>query len=125
MNTAVNASAPEVVDAGRTWALLSWLSMLVGVPLFVVPLITRDNAFALAHAKHALATVLVALVLTVGVVFVSFATCGVGTFLFPLLLLPYLTFVHGVVKAVNGDPSEPMLLFGMSERAMAGLTPRA
>ena len=50
-----------------------------------------------------------------------FATCMFFAFLFPIVLLPYVSVVHGVLNAINGEPREPVFLFGLSDKAMRGL----
>lgn len=52
-------AAPPVADAktveeGKAFAILSYALSIIGLPFFLVPLIMRNNAFALYHAKQCL-----------------------------------------------------------------------
>jgi hypothetical protein len=113
----------EVTEQGKLMAALSYGSFFFGVPLGVLPLIQRDDPFALFHAKHATAVWLVTLVATVALTLVysliTFVTCGFGGILFPILLLPFpwaLTVaVHGLVLSMNGQYQEPLGAFGLGE----------
>lgn len=84
------------IESGKALALVSHASLLVGLPLFLIPMVTRDNQFALHHAKAAAVT-FGALWIAAGLTVV---TCGL---LFPLLFLCYVPMLVGFVKAANGD----------------------
>lgn len=112
----------EEIEAGKTFAILAWAGMLMGVPLFIVPLIQRDNAFALFHAKHAGTTFLASLVLVVGFMVIYVGTCGLGALMFPVLFLTLIPVIDGFVKAVNGKAEAPMLIGDFTDRLFGGLT---
>ncbi|TVQ88392.1 MAG: hypothetical protein EA397_17110 [Deltaproteobacteria bacterium] len=108
--------ALEVVEQGKSMAILSWVGILVGLPLFLIPFLQDDNAFAMYHARHALTTFLASMVwslLVVGAFLVCFyVTCGVGILAFPLVLilvlLPLLPAIDGLNKASNGRAEPPI-----------------
>lgn len=119
-----------VSDEGRLWAILSYAGFLVGLPLGVIPMIMRNDAYALHHGKIATSVYLGTLVASMAVfVFgsiLSFVTCGLGSIVFvPAMLLvavwPLVTVVHGVVLAANREWSEPMGGFGLADRLFGSL----
>ncbi|MEZ4236838.1 MAG: hypothetical protein R3F59_11930 [Myxococcota bacterium] len=113
----------QASDEGKMWAALSYGSYFMGLPLGIIPLLQRDNAFALRHARTATAVYLVTLisffVLNVVFTIVAFVTCGFGGLLYPVAFLPVLwgliVNVHGLILAINGDDSEPIGAFGIGE----------
>ena len=106
----------DVVEQGKSMALLSWAGMLLGLPLFLVPFLQDDNAFSMYHARHALTTFLASMIwsfLIVGFFIVcTYATCGVGVVIFPLVMilvmLPLIPTIDGLIKASNGVAAPPM-----------------
>lgn len=120
----------EPTEQGKMWAAVSYGSFFIGFPLGVIPLIQRDDAFALYHAKTATAVWLVAFVVGVVMAFVytviSFVTCGFGSILFPIILLPVpwtmVVSIHGLILALNGQTEEPMGGFGLGEMMFGQLT---
>ena len=42
----------EEIEEGKAMAVLSYVLSLAGLPFFIVPLIMRNNDFALYHAKQ-------------------------------------------------------------------------
>ncbi len=111
-----------ISEAGRMWAFASYASLFVGLPLFLVPMIQRDNAFALHHARHAAACFLAFVALALGVGVFSLITCGIGAVAFPLALLPYVPAVHGLMLVSEGKWAEPWGLFGVGDRLFASMT---
>jgi hypothetical protein len=96
------------VESGRTLALLSHLGIIFGLPLFIIPLITRDNALSLHHAKAAAANFIFMMIAAV----VTFVTCGLG---FPLLFLPWVFAIVGMVNASGGKEAGPWGLGTLGE----------
>lgn len=117
-------------DQGKMWAALSYGSFFVGFPLGVIPLLQRDDDFALFHAKHATAVWLATFVLGLVLVFVytviSFVTCGFGSLLFPILFVPLpwamVVSIHGLVLSLNGQLEEPMGAFGLGDLMFGQIT---
>lgn len=124
---------PPVTDQGKMWAALSYGSFFLGFPLGVIPLIQRDDAYALYHAKHATAVWLAVFVLTtvLGVVFtiLSMVTCGFGAILFPMVLIPIpwalVVGIHGLVISMNGEWQEPIGVFGLGDMLFGSIEPKA
>jgi len=101
-------SSLSEVEQGKTMAIFCHLSVLFGLPIFIVPFIQRDNDFALHHAKAATVTfvsMLAALTLTV-------LTCGLA---FPLLFLAYVPAIVGIVQASNGQQAGTWGFGGVGE----------
>ncbi|RDV36370.1 hypothetical protein DV096_19315 [Bradymonadaceae bacterium TMQ3] len=82
-------------EKGAGLAVLSYCSVLFGVPFFLVPLVLRDNPFSLHHAKAAGAIYLVCYA------FVLLATLNCALFL-PLALLAYIPALIGIYRASAG-----------------------
>lgn len=119
-----------VSEDGRLWAILSYAGFLVGLPLGVIPMLMRNDAYALHHGKVATSVYLGAfltglVVFVVGTVF-SFVTCGLGSVLMiPALMAvgvwPLVTSVHGLYLTINRDWAEPFGDFGLAERLFGSL----
>lgn len=112
---------PSSVDAGKTWAFLSYASLFIGFPICIVPLIQKDNAFALYHSKHACAAVIVQYVLGAIVGVFAVVTCGFGAIAIPIVFLPMISAIHGLVIVNSGEWREPVLLFGIGEKLFGSL----
>jgi hypothetical protein len=116
------------VDEGKVFALLSYASLPTGLPLFAIPMIQRDNAFALQHAKWAgvawLAYLVTFFALFVVTFIIAMITCGFGT---PLVLFSFAAFlfwipgIQGFIYALNGEAREPMLIGGITEQLFGRL----
>jgi hypothetical protein len=117
-------------DNGKLWAALSYGGFFFGLPVGIVPLLQRDDPYALKHAKTAtavwLGVFILSMVLTLIYTVLSFVTCGFGAILFPMLLLPLpwgmLVGIHGLLLSLNGSWDEPMGGFGLGEKLFATLT---
>ncbi len=112
---------PPITQEGRTWAYLSYASMFLGLPLFIVPFIQRNDAFALYHAKQAAVAYLMMVVLVVLYFAISIVTCGIGTLLFPMVMLPYVPMIHGFVLVSNGEWKEPIGILGLGDKLFGGV----
>ncbi len=117
-------SPPDApTDNGKMIAAIAYGGFFFGLPLGAVPLLMRQDEFSVYHGRHALASWLVhfvmVMVLTVAITVLSLVTCGFGSLLFPVVLLPLLvgaaTSVHGLVLALNGERAEPIAGFGLGE----------
>jgi uncharacterized membrane protein len=78
------------IEPGKMWAILSYLFGL----LAIVPLLQKDNDFALFHARQALVLLIF-----------SIPTCG-GCLIGTLIMV-----VLGLINAINGR-YEPLPLIG-------------
>jgi uncharacterized membrane protein len=63
------------MESGKTMAILSYILLLVGIPLCILPLFTKENAFSLYHAKQAMMVWLLGLATFVGLVILSPLAC--------------------------------------------------
>jgi uncharacterized membrane protein len=110
-----------ITQDGRVWAYLSYVSVFIGFPLFVIPFIQRNDAFALYHAKQAAVAYLLWVVLLMAYVVISVVTCGFGGLLFPMVMLPYIPMIHGFVLVSNGEWKEPIGVFGLGDSLFGGV----
>ena len=98
------------VEEGKTFAILSYVLMFVGLPFFLIPLIMRNNDFALYHAKQCL---IVSLAMLVGVVIsVPLIAVCVGVVLGILVGIAYYVFaIIGLINTCKGE-AKPLPLIG-------------
>lgn len=94
--TLPSRSEQEDIDEGKPLALLSHASLLFGLPVFIIPMLQKDNHFALHHSKAA-AVNFVFFMVAFGITMI---TCGLA---FPLLFLCYIPAIVGVIHAANGE----------------------
>ena len=102
-------------------AVLSYGSMFLGFPAFILPMITKDDEFALYHARQAAAIYILWLILFAVIFAVSMVTCGFGAFLIPIIFLVYIPTIHGMILAAQGDMREPMMVFGLGDKMFGGI----
>lgn len=105
---------PREVEDGKTLAVLCHASLLFGLPIFLVPMMTRDNRFALHHAKAASMTY----ALFLGSAALTTVTCGL---FFPAMLLCYVPAFVGIVRAANGKVGGTWGMGDLGERVLGGL----
>lgn len=110
-----------ITQEGRIWAYLSYASVFIGFPLFIVPFIQRNDGFALYHAKQAAVTYGLWIVLLMLYFTISTVTCGLGVILFPMVMLPYVPMIHGFVLVSNGEEKEPIGVFGAGDALFKGV----
>jgi uncharacterized membrane protein len=97
------------IEEGKLLAILSYLVPLV----FLVPLIQKDNAFSLFHAKQ----VLLLAIGYVVVMFIATTTC-IGAILF----LPLFAFsILGLVFAIQGQYKPIPLIGNFAEEWFKGI----
>jgi hypothetical protein len=101
-------------ENGQAMAIFAHLSILFGLPVFLIPMLQRDNAFALHHAKAAGAIYAVFFLCAL----FSFLTCGLAV---PLAMLCYVPAIVGIVKAARGEDAGPWGLGTMGERIFSGV----
>lgn len=99
----------DVVDDGRPMAIASYFSVLFGIPVFVVPMVLRNNEFALHHARAA------------GVIFLActamlaLAIVNCAVFL-PLAFVCYIPALIGIYRASAGVEAGTSALGPVGER---------
>ncbi|RAL21761.1 hypothetical protein DL240_12990 [Lujinxingia litoralis] len=104
-------------EKGAGLAVLSYCSVLFGVPFFIVPLVLRDNPFTLHHAKAAGAVYLVCYSLLL------LATVHSALFL-PLALVAYIPAWIGMYRAAAGREAGQAALGRPGERIFKWIQPR-
>lgn len=109
----VDALQKEIED-GKTMAILSHASLLFGLPMFMIPMFSRDNRFALHHSKAAAVTFFWFWVAAAA----TFVTCGLFV---PLMLLCYIPALIGLIQAANGKLAGPWGMGGLGEAIFSGL----
>ena len=112
----------EISDNGKMWAILSYAGMFTGLPIGLVPLVMRDDPYAVEHARHAVGnfvgmTIAVLLVMVL-MMPVTMCTFGFGAFLLfpllmPLVVWPIVTNLHGIALVANEEWVEPIGGFGI------------
>lgn len=105
---------PEDVEPGKLWAILGQLIH----PLWIVPLITRDNAFAVYHSKQALVLALVSFASSFILAPIAAITCGFGAILYLIFLYP---LIMGIVNAANGRYAPMPLIGGLADTYLSGI----
>src|SRR5690554_3728250 len=96
-------------EQGAGLAVLSYCSVLFGVPFFIVPLVLRDNPFSLHHAKAAGAIYLICYG------FMLLAALNCALFL-PLALVAYIPALIGIYRAAAGVEAGQAALGPLGER---------
>lgn len=112
---------PTEIEKGKPLALLSYASVVIGFPVFVLPMLQKDNAYALQHAKWAGAYFAIYVAIFLAVLVVSFITCGFGTILVPVVFLPWVLAGLGALNALNGKTEAPPLAEPLATMMFAGV----
>lgn len=105
------AITEKEIEDGKAFAILSYALSFIGLPFFLLPLIMRDNAFSLYHAKQCLMLWITGMVGgTISSVLVVVFCLGVltGLVLFVFLLVLQ---VMGLISASKGE-IKPLPLIG-------------
>lgn len=110
----------KVDDSSRAMAVLCHLSMVLGLPLWLVPMLTRDNAFTLHHAKDAAIIWVMGFVIFSAGLVIWFMTCGLLP-VFGLALLMWLPTLMGLFSAINGQMEEIPLITSLSRSVLGGM----
>ncbi len=104
----------QEVEEGKTMAILSHASLLFGLPMFMIPMMQRENRFALHHSKAAAVTFLLFWISAA----LTFVSCGL---FFPLMLLCYIPALIGLIQAANGKLAGTWGMGGFGESVFSGL----
>lgn len=115
---------PGTIEQGKTLAYLSYASYFVGLPIWLIPIIQKDNAFSLYHAKQAGASYILGMGAAMIIGVIAVVTCGLGAVLFPLALFPLITSIHGLILVSNGEVREPALVFGLGDKLFTSIQPK-
>jgi uncharacterized membrane protein len=104
------AMSPQEIEEGKVFAVLSYVLCIFGVPFWILPLVMRNNDFALFHAKQCLMLWLAGF--AGSAIAAALMLVLVGFVLLPVLLIVLLVLlVIGLVGAINGQ-AKPLPLIG-------------
>ncbi|MFT5679889.1 MAG: hypothetical protein ACI8RZ_000794 [Myxococcota bacterium] len=117
-----NSLSTETIEAGKPLAIISYAALPFGVPAFIIPMLTRDNAYALQHAKYAGAIFVAGLAVFAVTFAVAFISCGFGTPLVGITLFFIVPALQGFLAALNGTEEIPMVVGPWAEKMFAGVT---
>ena len=118
---AASAMDLKEVEEGKAFAVLSYVLSFLGLPFFLVPLIMRNNAFSLYHAKQCLMLWLVAIVGSAISVPLSVVCIGVVVALVVGIFCLVVNII-GLIGAAKGE-AKPLPLVGKyAEEWFKGLT---
>jgi len=108
---------PEDVEQGKALAIVGYLVS----PLWIIPLLQRDNAFALFHAKQAMIYTIFMGILGAIISVVSLVTCGFGAIL-AIAIFPFMyPWIMAIVYAAQGQ-YKPMPWIGfLADKYFAGM----
>ncbi len=107
----------EDVEKGKLMAVLSYVIS----PLWIVPLIQRDNAFSLFHAKQAVVLNIVGLAMWLIIMIISVITCGIGSFLGVAAVVLLYPWIMGVVASANGKYEAVPWFGGLADKYLSGM----
>lgn len=116
---APGAPLPKDIEDGRTFAILSYALALVFLPFFLVPLIMRNNEFALYHAKQCLIICLggmAVFVLCIPLFCISFILAPAG------VIFVFVLDIMGLMNAVKGVQAPVPLIGKYADDWFKGIT---
>src|SRR6267154_2797167 len=96
------------ISEGKAFAIISYVLNFLRLPFWLVPLIMRNNDFALYHAKQCMTLWIFAMVASVACVPFFFVCIGVPLFIAVCVAVLVLNII-GLVNACNGQ-AKPMPL---------------
>lgn len=114
----------QMSDQGKIQAVASYLSLLTGWPLFLWPLIVRDDAFGLQHGKWAGGLYVGYLASVLFIIFLSFITCGFGAFLVFFVFLWWLPAGMGILAVLNGKLEAPPVAEPVASMLFGSIVPK-
>ena len=118
--TPLTMSETEIAE-GKAFAILSYVLTLVGLPFFIIPLIMRNNAFALYHAKQSLMVWIIGAVgAAVGSVLTAICIGIIILVLVPIFLL--VINIIGLINAAKGVTAPLPLVGQFAEDWFKGIT---
>lgn len=121
MNDISHLDAAEI-EKGKIMALIAYASIFVGFPAFLLPMLQKDNAYALQHAKWAGAHFVIYLGTFMVVFAIALVTCGFGTLLVPLIFVPWVFAGLGALNALNGRTDTPPMAEPLATMLFSGVT---
>lgn len=110
------------IERGKGMAYLAYASIFLGFPVFIIPLIQRDNPFSLYHARQAAGIYVLFFIIFAFIMVFSFITLGFGSLAFPLIFIIWVPSIHGFMLVSRGEYREPTMLFGLGDKIFGGIT---
>lgn len=111
----------QEIEEGKAFAILSYVLSLIGLPFFIIPLVMRNNDFALFHAKQCLMIWIVGVVGgTVGAV-LSIICIGV-VIAIAVGLFCLVVSIMGLIHAVKGEAVALPMIGQYAEDWFKGIT---
>ncbi|AKJ64241.1 DUF4870 domain-containing protein [Kiritimatiella glycovorans] len=93
---------PPDVKEGQPLAILSYALNFVSLPFFLIPLLMRNNSFALYHAKQSLLLWIAGVAISVAGVALSFICVGLAILVLGAIFL-LVENIIGLVYACQGE----------------------
>lgn len=113
-----------ITQESRIFAALSYASVMTGLPLFIIPLVQKTDAYAMFHARHA-AVAYIGLFASWFLYFgLSIVTFGFGSCCFPIMFLAWIPAIHGILLAISDKEQEPIGTFGIAPRLFGAIEGR-
>ena len=110
------------IERGKGMAYLAYASIFLGFPVFILPLIQRDNPFSLYHARQAAGIYVLFFIIFAILMAFSFITLGFGSLAFPIVFIVWVPSIHGFMLVSRGEYREPTMLFGLGDKLFGGIT---
>jgi uncharacterized membrane protein len=112
---------PEEVVKGKLFATLSYACNFVGAPFWIVPLVMRDNAFSLYHAKQNLVLFLFTLAGMLVSIPLMFVCVGYVTAM-AIWVLDIVLIILGLINVSNNQMKPLPVIGGLAESWFRGMT---
>ncbi|MDA3874869.1 MAG: DUF4870 domain-containing protein [Kiritimatiellae bacterium] len=98
------------IEAGKTFAILSYALSFVGLPFFLVPVIMRENRYSLFHAKQSMMIWLAGIIS--GAVSAILTVICIGPIIAMVAGIILLVLnIMGLIQSINGQ-AKPLPLIG-------------
>ncbi len=112
---------PKEIEEGKLFAALSYGLSIIGLPFFIVPLVMRNNGFALFHAKQCLLIWIVALIGYGVSLPLTFVCVGFVTLILTAIIA-LVWEVMGIIASTQGKMTPLFLIGPYAEKWFAGIT---
>lgn len=109
---------PYDIEQGKAMAFVAHAGIIIGLPTCIIPMMQRDNEFALHHAKAAAVNYMFFLVAIMGVIFIALITCGIGAVIAPVIYIP---MIVGMVNVANGERASGWAFGNIGESIFSGM----
>lgn len=113
----------DEVERGKGMAVLSHMSYLTMLPLFAIPMLLRENRFALHHARQAGAGWIALVGVQMVALGVTMVTCGLFPVLIPLpFVMTVVMTIMGITWALKGEVRRFPILNETGDKLFANVT---